>query len=321
VAKWFDKFYMHNLSFEYVPTTGTMTEGEVAIVPNYDPSLKKDVSTKEDLLDAADVTRGAVWQKQKCKLDPKKIGGTKYVGTTKKVGAEARQEEVCRTNVVVTTAAADGDAPVGELWVEYDVTLSEPKGLGQIDAGVQYIGGTFRNANGGVGDFVWESSGQVFATMKYTENTSYAGVIFEFLAPGMYRLDWFEKYTGTLNDLARVDVWGADVVKRYGNKVAYDETSARINFEWIIEVLDDPVTGGDRNSPGRRTMTQYLSVDTETAYKAGIVVGIRSLTPMEMNNLKWIQEPPAETAEVPQKGDVVDNRNSKHVRDQRKKLV
>lgn len=130
VAQFFDKFVFHTCKFEYVPSTGSTSTGTVALCPTYKADESTEGATKADLLDRAGSSRSATWQSNSCSLDPKKANAalkSHFVRT-----GEVPDKKVCdpaRLDVLVETPAADADQDVGELWVDYDVSLEVPKGM------------------------------------------------------------------------------------------------------------------------------------------------------------------------------------------------
>lgn len=129
VAQFFDKFILHQCKFEYVPSTGSTTQGTVALCPTYKSDESTEGVTKADLLDRAGSSRSATWQSNSCSLDPKKCTAAlkSHFVRTGEV-ADKKVTDPARIDVLVETPASDDGSDVGELWVDYDVSLEVPKG-------------------------------------------------------------------------------------------------------------------------------------------------------------------------------------------------
>jgi len=129
VAKFFEKYVFHNLSFEYLPSTGSSTQGTVALCPTYKPDETLGTMDKASLLNRPDSTRCAAWQACKVKMDKKKMNNVvkEHFVRTGDV-PDKKLTDPYRMDFLLERAAGNDDTPVGELWVEYDATLDTPKG-------------------------------------------------------------------------------------------------------------------------------------------------------------------------------------------------
>lgn len=132
VAQFFDKFILHQCRFEYVPSTGSTTQGTVALCPTYKSDESTVGATKVDLLDRAGSSRSACWQSNSCKLDAAKLTAA-YASHYVRTGevTDRKLFDPARLDMLLETpASGDGvNDDVGELWVEYDVGLEVPKGM------------------------------------------------------------------------------------------------------------------------------------------------------------------------------------------------
>lgn len=138
VARFFDKFLFHQLSFEYVPSTGSTTPGTVALCPTYKADESNDGTVKSDLLDRAGSSRSATWQTNKCKIDPSKANAA-FKSHFVRDGEvnDKKLTDPARLDVFIETPVANSDDELGELWVDYDVSLEVPKGITDNRAGSQ----------------------------------------------------------------------------------------------------------------------------------------------------------------------------------------
>lgn len=130
VAKFFDKFIFHQCKFEYVPSTGSTTPGTVALCPTYKADESTEGATKIDLLDRAGSSRSAAWQSNSCSLDPKKANAAlkSHFVRTGDV-PDKKVTDPARLDVLIETPSTNTEGDLGELWVDYDVSLEVPKGI------------------------------------------------------------------------------------------------------------------------------------------------------------------------------------------------
>lgn len=137
VAHFFDKFLFHSLSFEYVPSTGSSTPGTVSLCPTYKADESNEGATKVDLLDRAGSSRSATWQTNTCTIDPKKANAALKSHVVRQGEVDdIKMHDPARIDMLVETPAGiDGEADLGELWVDYDVSLEVPKGTVDTRAG------------------------------------------------------------------------------------------------------------------------------------------------------------------------------------------
>lgn len=131
VAEAFDQWSIHTLNFEYVPSTSTTSKGTVALAPTYDANAPTQIGEKADYLQRVDTTRGNLWAPQVCKLDPKKLKQfvkNHYIRHSN-VGDnnDLKAYDPGRLDVILETDSANAEADVGELWVDYDIELKNPK--------------------------------------------------------------------------------------------------------------------------------------------------------------------------------------------------
>lgn len=130
VAKFFDKFCFHTLNFDYTPSSSSATAGTVALCPTYKSDEESLNPTKGELLDRAGSSRSSPWMNQRCSIDPKKANSTTrnhFVRTGNTT--DKKLTDPYRLDVMVETPVGENsETPLGELWVDYDVSLTNPKG-------------------------------------------------------------------------------------------------------------------------------------------------------------------------------------------------
>jgi hypothetical protein len=122
----FETYRWNKLSFHYVPSCATSTAGAIFIAPDYDPSDDNTHLTKGDFLSFQDAVRAPPWQAVECMCTPSNLHNRKthYVRHSGDVG-EIRTFDALRLWFGKETPAVD--TTIGELWIEYDVTLFTPQ--------------------------------------------------------------------------------------------------------------------------------------------------------------------------------------------------
>jgi hypothetical protein len=122
IATAFEKYRFHSLRFEFVTATATSTTGAVALAPEYDPDDNNYGLTKQQLYMFDGVVRGPLWEslalnfrvpnRQMFTRDHTTIGSLKWHDPGK---------------LIIDVSSPSVTATIGELWVEYDVSLSIPE--------------------------------------------------------------------------------------------------------------------------------------------------------------------------------------------------
>lgn len=298
VAQFFDKFFVHELNFDYVPTTGTNTEAEIALCPSYDAAAPLVGETKQDFLDADGTVRGPAYRNLTCKLDKSKMHEytkSHYIANKKTVGPEARQNEPARLNVIASVPETNAETNLGELWVDYDVTLSTPKPLGLIGHLPQYCWASVVYTTGSSPTYSTYSQGGSFCQlMGGARETSY-GTFLTFTRPGYYLIDGYHAIaSGTPTYYTAC---GSQVTKI--RNLQWSPTGYRA-FTLLIQVVETPVDPMPDRTPSSEdsdTGVAPMAIQLQTvgaAYSAAItsVFSVRSIDNQEAELfLKYILEP------------------------------
>lgn len=151
VAQAWEEYSFNSLTFEYVTRASTATTGSVILTPDYDASDSPPVS--EQIACSYDgAQEDASWKDQFCNLPSGRLNSAdkfRYVRT----GPLSANQDIKlydAGNFFVCCTEFASAAPVGKLWVEYDVTLKipalSPIGL-QPRGGLITAGGTMTSAN------------------------------------------------------------------------------------------------------------------------------------------------------------------------------
>jgi hypothetical protein len=149
IAANYECYEFNRLSFEYINRCSSTFTGGIVMAPDYDSADTAPTSTQQ-IEQFQNVYDSTVWK------DGKGIVNTKGMGVLSKrryvrAGALAanldiKTYDVC--NYYVTTAGQANTALIGELWVDYDVTLLIPHS--NIVSNI-FLSGTQLNATGGGG--------------------------------------------------------------------------------------------------------------------------------------------------------------------------
>lgn len=142
-ASCFEQFVFHTLKFEYVPSCGTSTVGAVALAPSYDPNRTTSTNyfDKTDYLDRVGTVRTPVWSGASCSLPSSKLNSaykSHFVRSSSATVSDLARTDPAVLDIIKEGTSLNSQDNVGELWVEYDVSLKIPKGNTQGIAKMGY---------------------------------------------------------------------------------------------------------------------------------------------------------------------------------------
>lgn len=126
VAGRFEKYKVHSLSFGYQNFCSRFNTGTVCLMIDYDPSDSAP-SNKGHMLNSYGAKRSAVYNNLSCPMDTSKIRKDLIVRQTDRgtfAGGDLKLHDAGTLYFLLSDSDVVGDA--GELWVEYDITLSIP---------------------------------------------------------------------------------------------------------------------------------------------------------------------------------------------------
>jgi len=194
LANSFETYQLHKLSFEYCPTCPSSTPGYHAMMVEYDAD-DDPPGTKSAFLMNETAYSGTVWSPMKLNCDShmlKSIGPDRY--TRPRGVTPADQELKLYDAGFLCWTSAGNPSPqttIGEIWVEYDVTLLSPQ-QPNVSA---YAYSSKVTGNGTV------SKGQPFGVspIVLTDLSGVAvssGTVLDFQTPGQYLME--VAYVGTV---------------------------------------------------------------------------------------------------------------------------
>jgi hypothetical protein len=149
IAASFEKYTFESLSFTYTPTVSTASIGWVALSPDYDASDDNSELGKQEFLSFEDTSRSTVWAPMVQRCSKRNLakdlfvrnGGKVISATTdSSMSGDIKMYDTGNLNVLIS---CDTTTTVGELWVEYDVTLRIPQTSHDhyVGAAVSFTGG------------------------------------------------------------------------------------------------------------------------------------------------------------------------------------
>jgi len=126
IAAAFENYVFNSLTFNFITAMGTNNNGAIALVPDYDPDDDNTNQDKTKLMSYADSKRGPIWYDLAMKSMTKNLRKKKeYVTRLRSTTEPKKLFDVCSLIVLVT--GLETATNVGELWVEYDITLITPQ--------------------------------------------------------------------------------------------------------------------------------------------------------------------------------------------------
>jgi len=144
----YESYKVNALHVQYRHTTNEFTgKGTIVIAPDYDAADSPPTSIVQ-AEQMADSVQGACTRDWTCILRPRGIGilGPKRYTRS---GALAANEDIKTYDIaqihICTSGQADDTAEIGQLWIYYDITLSEPQPPSVPNI---FLSGSFYNANG-----------------------------------------------------------------------------------------------------------------------------------------------------------------------------
>lgn len=127
IAGCFETYRFNSLTFEYIPTCSTSTDGGIALCPDYDAADDGTSVTKQHLFTFEDSARGNLWAKTIMKCSTGNLHKMKQHFIRN--GALDNNLDIKTYDVLklyIGTSSVSTQV-CGELWVNYDITLITPQ--------------------------------------------------------------------------------------------------------------------------------------------------------------------------------------------------
>lgn len=132
IAAGFETYVFNRLKFCYVPSCATTETGAIIIAPDYDPSDDNGQHTKGEILSFADSVRTPWWAAAEAQLSPKSMHTRRrhFIRNGAVNVTDVKAYDCARLWVGIQ---AGSTSVLGELWIDYDVTLFTPQREKSID--------------------------------------------------------------------------------------------------------------------------------------------------------------------------------------------
>jgi hypothetical protein len=129
-AQNFTKYAFNALEFIFKPSASTATPGNITMCPSYDPTETKSTE-KSEYMNKAGTVVGPLWDSLSCRIDPRKMYSSVNSHSIRSGPAtsetDLKSTDPGTLDVFFEAAATNGDTPLGQLHVKYDVNLETAK--------------------------------------------------------------------------------------------------------------------------------------------------------------------------------------------------
>lgn len=130
IATRFESYRFNSLTYEYVPVVGSITNGAIALIPDYDAADDNSTASKQKLMTYEDTVRGPLWTTLRLKCSTNNLHKQKSLfvrhgdlGTN----LDVKMYDALSLSVLVSGASELNNVTVGELWVTYSITFLTPQ--------------------------------------------------------------------------------------------------------------------------------------------------------------------------------------------------
>lgn len=136
ICRNYESYKWNSLRWSYINDVGANTNGSIMVIPDYDGKDDLASYSKQQLAAFQDSVRGPVWDSHTCYCTKKNLQKRKtYFIRHSEVTDEKRLFDALQLAIVTTGFTSETE--LGELWVEYDISLMTPQ-LGEqaLDAAI-----------------------------------------------------------------------------------------------------------------------------------------------------------------------------------------
>jgi hypothetical protein len=229
IARQWEFYKIHAMSFVYLTRTGTSTPGSMILAPDYDaadgaPVSEQIASTYTDFIE------DAPWKSIVCTLRPDLLHGLGPKRYVRSVPLAANQDIKTYDSGSLFACTTDGTAvPWGKLYIEYDIELFNPQSnpTGSLADVYQYVTGASPTTAAPLG--ATSASSNPLLTI--------AGNVFTAQVSGRYviSLSWDAATSNTLTAPTTTGTFVASM----GSGVGYDvsgDTTMQTNLTIIVDL-------------------------------------------------------------------------------------
>lgn len=126
IAAAFEQYNWHHLKFDFVATVPTIQPGIIALCPDLDPDDIEEPYSKRDIYQFENSVSESVWAGVQLHMSQKDLQRRKNL-FIRAGDVELERRLTDAMNLWVVTSGCETTDVVGELWVEYDITLKTPQ--------------------------------------------------------------------------------------------------------------------------------------------------------------------------------------------------
>lgn len=136
IAGRFETYYFNSLSFVYTPLVPTTSAGSVALIPEYDAGDDNGSFSKKELLSFEDCKRTSIWAQNRMTCSKVNLRKRKQYFTREAILPTNRELKLYDTGklTVLVSGHTTSDVTIGEVWVEYTITLFTPQLEGEVQS-------------------------------------------------------------------------------------------------------------------------------------------------------------------------------------------
>lgn len=130
IATRFESYRFNSLVYEYIPVVGSITNGAIALVPDYDAADDNSTASKQKLMTYEDTVRGPLWTTLKLRCSTNNLHKQKTLFVRHgdlSTNLDIKTYDALSLSVLVSGASELDGKTVGELWVSYSITLLTPQ--------------------------------------------------------------------------------------------------------------------------------------------------------------------------------------------------
>lgn len=127
LAKLFETYTFHRLSFEYIPAVGTEKSGSMGLAPDYDAADDNTTLSKHQVLAFEDSIRGPLWEDFALNCSKSNLRKDKLFVRQGPLSSNLDIKMYDNLQLLITRASNEIQQEVGELWVSYDISFHTPQ--------------------------------------------------------------------------------------------------------------------------------------------------------------------------------------------------
>lgn len=222
-----ETYRFNSLRYRYYTRTGSNSAGSVIISPDYDATDATPTSEMQCSENTGTV-EDSVWKDIVCHLRPEGMHALGPKKFTRQGTLSANQDLKTYDAAAVFVCTVDGTpGPAGVLWVEYDVTLSNPQAPpGGFGAFYQRLSTASPSTTNPLGAAPAATGPSVYG--------AFSGNVFTFTSAGRFTLDYYTQ-VATSATMTASAVGGGGIVVDYGGPAG--SGAARMEDVLVLDAI------------------------------------------------------------------------------------